>query len=68
MGRKKAFKMPSTAAAKNALKKPLTCIPSITYEANMMAAVRISHRISIPLISLVSSLIRSRFASGEAGL
>jgi hypothetical protein len=50
IGRKKAFKIPRMAAAKKALKKPFTCMPSITYEANMMAAVKISHLIRIPTI------------------
>ena len=50
MGRKKAFKIPRMAAAKKALKKSFTCIPSMTYEANMMATVKISHLTRIPFI------------------
>jgi hypothetical protein len=57
IGRKKAFKMPRIAAANKAVKKPFTCIPSITYEANMMAAVSINHRIKIPFILFFSSFL-----------
>jgi hypothetical protein len=54
MGRKKAFKTPRIAAAKNALKKPLTWMLSNTYEATMIAAVKTSHLMSIPFISITS--------------
>jgi len=57
IGRKKAFKMPRMAAANSAVKKPFTCIPSITYEVNIMAAVSINHRIKIPFILFFSSLL-----------
>jgi len=50
MGRKKAFSIPKIAAAKNADKKPLTCIPSIKYDVVMIEKVRISHLRKIPFI------------------
>jgi len=56
IGRKKAFRMPRMAAANKALKKLFTCIPSITYEVNIMAAVSINHLIKIPLIPVFSFL------------
>ena len=51
IGRNKAFSIPRTAAAQKALKNPLTLIPSIRYEAAIMAAVSINHLIKIPIIS-----------------
>ena len=50
MGRKKAFSIPKIAAAKNADKKPLTCIPSIKYDVAMIENVRINHLKKIPFI------------------
>jgi hypothetical protein len=54
IGRKNAFRMPRIAAADKALKKPLTCIPLITYEVNVIDAVSISHLITIPFMSVSS--------------
>jgi hypothetical protein len=56
IGRKKAFKIPRIAAANKAVKKPFTWIPSNTYEANIMAAVRTNQRITIPFILFFSLL------------
>lgn len=50
IGRKKAFSIPKIAAAKNADKKPLTCIPSIKYDVMMIANVRINHLRKIPFM------------------
>jgi hypothetical protein len=50
MGRKKAFSIPRIAAAENADKKPLTCIPSIKYDVAMIENVRINHLRKSPLI------------------
>ena len=57
-GRKKAFSIPRMAAAKKALKKPVTLIPSSTYEASIIAAVRISHLMRSPGISVFPRLLR----------
>jgi len=56
-GRKKAFKIPRIAAAKNAEKKPLTRMPSMRYEARMIDAVRTNHLNRMPLIPN-SSLVK----------
>jgi len=50
IGLKKAFSIPKIAAAKNADKKPLICIPSIKYDVAMIAKVKINHLTKIPLI------------------
>jgi hypothetical protein len=49
-GLRKAFSTPSMAAAKNAEKKPLTCIPSSRYDVTKIAIVRINHLTNIPFI------------------
>jgi hypothetical protein len=59
MGRKKAFRMPRMAAAKKALKNPLTCMPSIRYEADMMATVKMSHLRKRPLILVLLYPLRT---------
>jgi hypothetical protein len=54
IGRNKAFKIPRTAAAQKALKNPLTLMPSIRYEAAVMATVSMNHLIKIPIITCSS--------------
>jgi hypothetical protein len=56
MGLKKAFSIPKIAAAKNADKKPLTCIPSIKYDVVIIENVRISHLKKIPFILISFNL------------
>jgi hypothetical protein len=57
MGLKKAFRMPRMAAAKKAEKKPLTSIPVTMYEANSIAAVKMSHLTKSPLISFSTLML-----------
>jgi len=65
MGRKKAFNTPRIAAAKKALQKPYTSMPSMRCAATRMAPVRNSQRIRRPFIAVSScdqgrcSLIKS---------
>lgn len=49
IGRTKTFSTPRIAAAKNALKNPLTWIPFIRYDAIVIAAVKINHLTSSPM-------------------
>jgi hypothetical protein len=48
IGLKKAFRIPSMAAAKTAERKPLTWIPSSKYAVATIAAVVVSQRIKMP--------------------
>jgi hypothetical protein len=52
MGRNKAFRIPSIAAAKIAVPNPLTWMPSSKLEVRKMAPVNVSHLIKIPFINV----------------
>jgi hypothetical protein len=53
-GRKKAFRIPSKAAAERAERNPSTRIPAIRYGAAIIDTVSISHRTIIPFIETSS--------------